>query len=61
MRLDKLTIGSDKVSPSHRFKNLKNVTVDFDQDHWVTVIIGWNGTGKSSVLEALALIFRKLV
>lgn len=61
MRLDKLTIGSDKESPSHRFKNLKNVTVDFDQDHWMTVVIGWNGTGKSNVLEALAIIFRELI
>jgi len=61
MRLDKLTIGSAKVSPTHQFKNLKNVTIDFDQDHWVTVVIGWNGTGKSNVLEALAIIFRDLI
>lgn len=61
MRLDKLTIGSSKDSPTHQFKNLKNVTIDFDQDHWVTVVIGWNGTGKSNVLEALAIIFRDLI
>ena len=61
MRLDKLTIGSAKDSPRHQFKNLKNVTIDFDQDHWVTVVIGWNGTGKSNVLEALAIIFRDLI
>lgn len=65
MRLDKLTIGSGKEPISgidkHRFKNLKNVTIDFDQDHWVTVVIGWNGTGKSNVLEALAIIFRDLI
>ena len=61
MRLDKLTIGSAKDSPNHQFKNLKNVTIDFDQDHWVTVAIGWNGTGKSNVLEALAIIFRDLI
>lgn len=61
MRLDKLTIGSAKVSSTHQFKNLKNVTIDFDQDHWVTVVIGWNGTGKSNVLEALAIIFRDLI
>lgn len=61
MRLDKLTIGSAKDSPIHQFKNLKNVTIDFDQDHWVTVVIGWNGTGKSNVLEALAIIFRDLI
>jgi predicted ATPase len=61
MRLDKLTIGSAKESPTHQFKNLKNVTIDFDQDQWVTVVIGWNGTGKSNVLEALAIIFRDLI
>lgn len=61
MRLDKLTIGTAKDSPSHQFKNLKDVTIDFDQDHWVTVVIGWNGTGKSNVLEALAIIFRDLI
>lgn len=61
MRLDKLTIGSSKDSPTHQFKNLKDVTIDFDQDHWVTVVIGWNGTGKSNVLEALGIIFRDLI
>jgi predicted ATPase len=61
MRLDKLTIGSAKDSATHQFKNLKNVEIDFDQDHWVTVVIGWNGTGKSNVLEALAIIFRDLI
>ena len=55
------SIGSAKDSQTHQFKNLKNVTIDFDQDHWVTVVIGWNGTGKSNVLEALAIIFRDLI
>lgn len=53
MRLDHFWIGD--------YKNLKDVTVDFDEDHWVTVVIGWNGTGKSNVLEALATLFRDLV
>jgi predicted ATPase len=61
MRLDKLTIGSAKDSSTHQFKNLKNVTIDFDQEQWITVVIGWNGTGKSNVLEALAIIFRDLI
>jgi predicted ATPase len=61
MRLDKLTIGSPSSHATHHFKNLKDVTIDFDQDHWVTVLIGWNGTGKSNVLEALAIIFRDLI
>lgn len=53
MRLDLFWIGD--------YKNLKDVTVDFSEDHWVTVVIGWNGTGKSNVLEALATLFRDLV
>src|SRR5271166_5281864 len=61
MRIDKLSIGSGKDSPTHQFKNLKDVTIDFDQGEWVTVVIGWNGTGKSNVLEALAIIFRELI
>lgn len=61
MRVDRLTIGSAKDSPSHRFKNLKDVTIDFDQNDWITIVIGWNGTGKSNVLEALAIIFRELI
>lgn len=43
------------------FKNLKDVAIDFDKSHWVTVVIGWNGTGKSNVLEALATLFRDLI
>lgn len=43
------------------YKNLKDITIDFDQNHWVTVVIGWNGTGKSNVLEALLTVFRDLV
>lgn len=61
MRLYKLTLGSPKDSPTHQFKNLKDITIDFDEKHWVTVVIGWNGTGKSNVLEAIALIFRELI
>ncbi|MCB8788927.1 AAA family ATPase [Planktothrix agardhii] len=43
------------------FKNLREVTINFDENHWVTVVIGWNGTGKSNVLEALATLFRDLI
>lgn len=43
------------------FKNLRDITFDFDESHWVTVVIGWNGTGKSNVLEALATLFRDLI
>tara|TARA_R110002096_G_scaffold51665_19_gene135078 strand:- start:2865 stop:4574 length:1710 start_codon:yes stop_codon:yes gene_type:complete len=61
MRLHKFTIGSEEEGAAHRFKNLKNLTVDFDQDHWVTIVIGRNGTGKSNVLEALSIIFGELI
>lgn len=61
MRLDRIKIGSPKDSPTHQFKNLKNVSIEFDQKQWITVVIGWNGTGKSNVLEALATIFRDLI
>lgn len=64
MRLHKLTIGSDKepkgAIDNHRYKNLKNVTVDFDQGEWITVVIGKNGTGKSNVLEAITHLFCEL-
>lgn len=53
MRIDKFWI--------NEFKNLKDVSIDFDQNHWITVVIGWNGTGKSNVLEALLTLFRDLV
>ncbi|MCG8316474.1 MAG: AAA family ATPase [Pseudomonadales bacterium] len=61
MRLDKLRIGSEKPGDKQRFKNLKNVEIDFDEHEWITVVIGWNGTGKSNVLEALAALFRDLI
>lgn len=53
MRLDRLWID--------RYKNLRDITIDFDEDEWVTVLIGWNGTGKSNVIEALSIIFRDLI
>jgi len=43
------------------YKNLKDLTINFSQDHLVTVIIGRNGTGKSNVLEVLTIIFRDLL
>ena len=53
MRLNKLWI--------HEYKNLRDVEIDFDEDQWVTVLIGWNGTGKSNVIEALSILFRDLI
>jgi predicted ATPase len=52
MKLDKLWIED--------FKNLKEIEIDFDQDELVTVVIGWNGAGKSNVIEALVIIFKNL-
>jgi energy-coupling factor transporter ATP-binding protein EcfA2 len=43
------------------FKNLQDVLIDFDEENWVTVLIGWNGSGKSNVIEALSIIFRDLI
>lgn len=52
MKLDKLWIG--------RFKNLIDITIDFDETSQTTVLIGQNATGKSNLIEALVLIFRNL-
>jgi predicted ATPase len=52
MRLDKLEIA--------RFKNLRGLTIDFDEHSPTTVLVGRNGTGKSNLLEALTIIFRDL-
>jgi predicted ATPase len=52
MRLDLLQVDG--------FKNLNNVSVDFDEDELSTVLVGLNGTGKSNVLEALVTIFKSL-
>ena len=43
------------------YKNLKDLTINFDEEHLITVLIGRNGTGKSNVLEALTVIFRDLL
>src|SRR5688500_627122 len=43
-----------------RFKNLDQITVNFDKDQLTTVVVGWNGAGKSNVIEALVAIFRDL-
>ncbi len=52
MRLDRVTIGE--------FKNLRDLQVDFDEASSYTVLVGENGSGKSNLIEALALIFRNL-
>lgn len=52
MRLDKVYIDG--------FKNLKQLTADFDENHLTTVVIGQNGAGKSNLIEAIISIFRWL-
>ena len=52
MRIDELWIEA--------FKNLRDLRVQFDQESPYTVLVGENGSGKSNLLEALALIFRSL-
>jgi predicted ATPase len=52
MRLDEVTIGE--------FKNLRDLSVDFDEGSPYTVLVGENGAGKSNLLEALTIIFRNL-
>lgn len=42
------------------FKNLRDIRVRFDRDSPYTVLVGENGSGKSNLLEALAMIFRNL-
>jgi recombinational DNA repair ATPase RecF len=42
------------------FKNLRNLTVNFDAESPYTVLVGENGAGKSNLLEALTIIFRNL-
>ena len=52
MRIDELRVEA--------FKNLRNIRVHFDRESPYTVLVGENGSGKSNLLEALALIFRSL-
>lgn len=42
------------------FKNLKDYSVDFNPAQGLDVVLGWNGTGKSNLFEALVIIFRDL-
>ena len=42
------------------FKNLIDYAVHFDDSHSIDIVLGWNGTGKSNLFEALVVIFRDL-
>ena len=39
------------------FKNLKNFTINFENQENLTILIGNNGSGKSNILEAISAIF----
>lgn len=43
-----------------KYKNLENIDIEFDKSYLTTVLLGWNGTGKSNLLEVLIAIFRDL-
>ena len=42
------------------FKNLRDYSIRFDSNFGLDVVVGWNGTGKSNLFEALVIIFRDL-
>lgn len=42
------------------FRNLRNLSIDFDADSMTTVLLGANGSGKSYLLEAIARIFKHI-
>jgi len=52
MRLESVEIG--------QYKNLKDFKINFNQDSFLDLIIGKNGSGKSNFFEALIEIFSKL-
>lgn len=39
------------------YKNLKDITIDFESGNGLTMLIGNNGSGKSNILEAISGIF----
>lgn len=42
------------------FKNLRDYAIRFNPSQGLDVVLGWNGTGKSNLFEALVIIFRDL-
>jgi restriction endonuclease S subunit/predicted ATPase len=63
-RSDNRIIGDEKFRLVNlwleEFKNLVDYTVRFDESHSIDIMLGWNGTGKSNLFEALVVIFRDL-
>ncbi len=52
MRIDKIYI--------EEFKNLRDFSIDLNENSMSTVLLGQNAAGKSNLLEALVIIFRDL-
>ena len=52
MRIDKIYI--------EEFKNLKDFSINLNEDYMSTVFLGQNAAGKSNLLESLVIIFRDL-
>ncbi|AXT55389.1 DUF2813 domain-containing protein [Aquimarina sp. AD1] len=52
MRIDKIYI--------EEFKNLRDFSIDLNEEYMSTVFLGQNAAGKSNLLEALVIIFRDL-
>ena len=54
MRIRSLYIGD--------FKNLQDFSVRFSDENrsWISVVLGWNGTGKSNLIESLVILFKEL-
>lgn len=42
------------------YKNLKDFTIDFDNNGFVDIFVGKNGSGKSNLFEALILVFQHI-
>lgn len=43
-----------------KYKNIKDLKIDFSEKVPISVLIGQNGTGKSNLLEAIVIIFKSL-
>ncbi len=43
------------------FKNLKDFSIDFDDESFIDIVIGKNGSGKSNLFEAIIEIFKSFV
>jgi recombinational DNA repair ATPase RecF len=52
MRIEKVYI--------ENYKNLKQFSIDLDENEMKTVLLGQNATGKSNFMEVLIIIFKNL-